>query len=158
MKQEDYRLYIKRHDRHVGIYKPTEEYKDKRDSRLNNVPYSVLSIAEWLIDNNIEFQALETITTRNRKVLPMMTDIYIPEYNIAMRYVDMDDEKSVEASNVYFQLMKIKSYPFFIRSNETEGFLLEKLQNCIKDFGSRKKSGLGKRYVLTPQKRKRIVR
>ena len=158
MKQEDYKMFVKKHDRQVGIYKPTETYKEKREKRLDSVPEKVLFMAQALIDNNIEFQVLECLCKSRKKVTAMLTDLYIPKYNIAMRYVDMDDEESVALSQIFFNMMKQRSYPFFIRSNESEDFLLEKLTNCIKDSPNHGKSGFGKKYVLVPQKRKRIAR
>lgn len=153
---DELKKFVKRHDRKVGIYKQTIPVKGKRSLRLDNVPEKVLFIADWLIENNIDFQVLEAITREKKKSIPMLTDIYIPKYNIAMRYVDTDSKESVVFSNIYFKLMRGKSFPFFIRSNETNEFLIEKLKNCMNDFGKVNKTGLGKKYTLVIQKRKRI--
>lgn len=156
MIQEDYKMLVKKHDRQVGIYKTTEKYKEKREGKLENVPEKVLFMAQYLIDNGIDFQTLECMCTKFSKPIAMMTDIYIPKYNIAMRYVDMEDENSYNLSQIYFRIMKNKSFPFFIRSNESEEFLIDKFHQCIKDTTIHKKSGIGGKYILVKQKRKRI--
>ena len=157
MELEEFKSWVRNHDKHIGIYKSTLAYKEHRAERLDSFPFKALSVAQWLIGHGIDFNVLEALCTKNRKPIALLTDIYIPEYKIAIRYVDEEKYSSRYKAQCFYNFMKYKSFPLFIRSTESDEFILEKLQNCMKDLHKYKKMGLvGNLYELVPQKRARF--
>ena len=58
--------------------------------------------------------------------------------------------------NAFYHKVKKAYNPFFIREEETMDFILEKMQNCINNFGSAKRRREEKKAQAVKPKRKRI--
>ena len=71
----------------------------------------------WLSENNIEFK--ENHVTR----AGLTMSLWVPKLFIAIHVGDDPD-------SVFYKKTYKWCHPFYIRSNETQDFVLEKLQNC----------------------------
>ena len=61
------------------------------------------------------------------KKLAVMPDLYIPKHKIMVKLSDENDQK-------FFNAVKFRYHPLFIRDNETSEFIIEKMQNLIIDI------------------------
>ena len=79
------------------------------------------ALIAFLTENNLNFE--ENHFSRSKKI---NIDLVVYPYRIA---VHLSDDKDRE----FFNKTKRHYHPFFIRDNESEEFVLEKMQNCIID-------------------------
>lgn len=56
-----------------------------------------------------------------------MFALYVEKYRIAVRLSDENDQNFFYKTRKYY-------HPFFIRDNESTEFVIEKMQNCIRDI------------------------
>jgi hypothetical protein len=77
------------------------------------------AIKAFLTENNLNFE--ENHFSKSKKI---NIDLVVYPYRIAVHLSDDTDKE-------FFNKTKRHYHPFFIRDNETEDFVLEKMQNCI---------------------------
>lgn len=144
-------------DKKQGNFKYTqhEEFKEKRLKRLEKFTPTTIAFIEYLKQWNVPFHLCEVLHSRRQKHR-ITTDIFIPNANIVIRQVNVEDEKDVQKANSYFEAMKKNYYPFFIRSNETYEFILEKFNNCLIKADKKPMEGFAKVKIIKP-KRPRIT-
>lgn len=116
----------------VGLFKDDrrEKYKNKRLVRLSKFTEVTHSVIETLQAWGIPYTIANIIHSK-RQLHRITTDIFIPYANVVIRQVDMDDEVDLQKQDLYYDRMKRNFYPFFIRSNESREFVIEKLMNVI---------------------------
>lgn len=162
MDREEFKAFVKKNDRLVGIMPKTKALAmDRRNQFIENVPQKVLDVVEYLIEKDVEFHVYELLTRPKKKKgkprqVGLLTTIYIPKYRIAMRYVDDSREIDQSKATVFFKTYKKMMYPFFIRESETVEFLHEKVDNCIKLAEENPKTFVLPYLVPEKQKRERM--
>ena len=78
------------------------------------------AVKDWLKANDIKFKE------NHKTKAGLKIDLWIPKLYIA---IHIDDDSSEDFFKKTFKWCK----PFFIRENETNEFVLEKIQNCCYD-------------------------
>lgn len=126
----------------VGLFKDDrkEKYKNKRLVRLSKFTEVTHSVIETLQAWGIPYTIANIIHSK-RQLHRITTDIFIPYANVVIRQVDVDDEIDLQKQNVYYNCMKRNFYPFFIRSSESQAFVMEKLMNIIQKANEKPQIG-----------------
>lgn len=126
----------------VGLFKEDrkEKYKNKRLVRLSKFTEVTHSVIETLQAWGIPYTIANIIHSK-RQLHRITTDIFIPYANVVIRQVDVDDEIDLQKQNVYYNCMKRNFYPFFIRSSESQAFVMEKLMNIIQKANEKPQIG-----------------
>lgn len=146
-------------DKRQGNFPMTLAQKERRMQKIENIPDKVLMVVSWLHENNIKFYLYELlhkpIETKINKHY-MFADIYLPEHQIVMRYVDEKDEVSVAKCKWFFGTFKNRSYPMFIRSGESDDFIIDKIKRTIKKSAVRRDCSFNRKIVPVIKKRPRM--
>lgn len=146
---------MERQEATVGRFETTvAKHRDKRIKRLYKFNEKTLAIIEVLKTWNIPFTLCEVLYTPNQSQR-VTTDIFIPEANIVIRQMDAEDENEVSKMSAYYNAMKSNYYPFFVRPSETQEFIMEKLNNVIKQANDVHKIGFKSVKFLKVKKPKR---
>lgn len=126
----------------IGCFKDTkdEKYQVKRIGRIAKFTDITASVIESLKAWGIPFTLCEVLHSKKQKHR-ITTDIFIPYANIVIRQVDMNEEVDLLKKNVYYECMKKNFYPIFIRSNETQAFVMEKLMNTLQKANKKPQKG-----------------
>ena len=104
------------------------------------------AIKAFLRENNLNFE--ENHFSKSRKI---NIDLVVYPYRIA---VHLSDDKDRE----FFNKTKRHYHPFFIRDNESEEFVLEKMQNCIIDEMKKIQERFNKANEKPAEKKRKRVR
>ena len=88
------------------------------------------ALKDWLTEHGYPF-------TENYNIKNHVADVFVTKPNVAVKIGDDD---------AFFKAVKHFASPFFIRDNESVGFVLEKMENCIK-------AGLEKRQAAIERKK-----
>lgn len=119
-------------DKKYGNFPDTklEENKQKRIKRLANFTPITHKVIETLQSYGLPYTVCEVIHSKKQRHR-VTTDIFIPNANIVMRQVDINDEIEVSKARTFYKFLGRNFHPFFIRSNEKEEYVLMKLNNCL---------------------------
>lgn len=119
-------------DKKYGNFPDTklEENKQKRIRRLANFTPITHKVIETLQSYGLPFTLCEVLHSKKQRHR-VTTDIFIPNANIVMRQVDINDEIEVSKARTFYKFLGRNFHPFFIRSNEKEEYVLMKLNNCL---------------------------
>lgn len=119
-------------DKKYGNFPETklEENRLKRIHRLANLDKKSHAIIEKLQLWGLPFTLCEVIRSKKQKH-KITTDLFIPNANIVIRQVNMSDDIERSKAKCFYHFMKANFHVFFVRSTETEDFVLMKLHNCI---------------------------
>lgn len=88
------------------------------------------ALKDWLTEHGYPF-------TENYNIKNHVADLFVTKPNVAVKIGDDD---------AFFKRVKHFASPFFIRDNESVEFILEKMENCIRE-------GLEKRKKVLEQKK-----
>lgn len=143
-------------DSKVGNFKETKEEKNKvkRLRRIAKFSENTHFVIENLIKWGIPFTLCEVLHSEKQRHR-VTTDIFIPNANIVMRQVNVDDEVEMSKASSFYQAMKCNFYPFFIRSNEDKEFIEKKLIDVIQKANDKPQIGF-KNVKFVKAKRPRI--
>lgn len=138
----------------VGCFKETkkEEYKNKRLMRLAKFTEVTHEVIKTLKMWGIPFTLCEVIHSWKQRQR-ITTDIFIPYANIVIRQYNVDDEIECQKQKSFYCAMFRNYYPFFIRSNETKEFVIEKLMNALQKANKTPQIGFGKRTKFVEPKK-----
>lgn len=152
---QELKSLMKEQQEKIGCFKDTkkEEYNTKRISRLAKFTEVTHSVIETLKLWGIPFTLCEVLHSKKQRHR-ITTDIFIPNANIVIRQVDVNDEEDLSKQNLYYQCMKKNFFPFFIRSNETLEFVMKKLMSVIKKANKRPQIGFSSYKFVEPPKEK----
>lgn len=119
-------------DKKYGNFPDTklEENKQKRIRRLANFTPITHKVIETLQSYGLPFTLCEVLHSKKQRHR-VTTDIFIPNANIVMRQVNINDEIEVSKARTFYKFLGRNFHPFFIRSNEKEEYVLMKLNNCL---------------------------
>jgi hypothetical protein len=104
------------------------------------------AVKAFLTENNLNFE--ENHFSRSKKI---NIDLVVYPYRIAVHLSDDTDR-------VFFNKTKRHYHPFFIRDNESEEFVLEKMQNCIIDEMKKIQERFNKANDKPAEKKRKRVR
>lgn len=129
-------------DKKYGNFPDTklEENKVKRIRRLANFTPITHKVIETLRSYGLPYTLCEVLHS-NKQKQRVTTDIFIPNANIVMRQVDINDEIEVSKAQSFYRFLGRNFHPFFIRSNEKEDFVLMKLNNCLSKANKEVRNG-----------------
>lgn len=137
-----------------GCFKTTlkEKYKMKRLVRLSKFTEVTHEVIKTLKTWGIPFTLCEVIHSWHQRQR-ITTDIFIPYANIVIRQYNVDDEIECQKQQSFYCAMFRNFYPFFIRSNETKEFVIEKLMNALQKANKKPQIGFGKhtKFVEPPK-------
>lgn len=106
-------------------------------------------LKNWLTGNGYKFDENHVSKSCGGVNIPLR--VFKPKIAV---YVGSNDE--------FFQKVKRFYSPFFIRDTDSEEFVIEKISNCIRDYGKRKKNKQKKveepKAVTPKRKRTRIIK
>lgn len=143
-------------DKNVGNFEETknEAYKMKRIQRMAKFNEKTHKVIETLQSWGLQFTLCEIIHGSKQRHR-ITTDIFIPDANVVIRQVDMNDEIEVSKANAFFKAMRMNFYPMFIRSTESEEFIITKLQNVLLKANQEPMKGFSKVKFIKYEKPKR---
>ena len=98
----------------------------------------------FLKENNLKFEVDHFSKSRKIKI-----DLVVYPYRIAVHLSDENDK-------VFFNKTKRHYHPFFIRDNESEEFVLEKMKNCIIEEMKKHHQVRLDKEPIVEKKRKRV--
>lgn len=104
------------------------------------------AVKAFLTENNLNFE--ENHFSKSRKI---NIDLVVYPYRIAVHLSDDNDRE-------FFNKIKRHYHPFFIRDNESEEFVLEKMQNCIIDEMKKIQERFNKANEKPVEKKRKRVR
>ena len=104
------------------------------------------AVKAFLTENNLNFE--ENHFSKSRKI---NIDMVVYPYRIAVHLSDDNDRE-------FFNKTKRHYHPFFIRDNESEEFVLEKMQNCIIDEMKKIQERFNKANEKPVEKKRKRVR
>ena len=104
------------------------------------------ALIAFLTENNLNFE--ENHFSRSKKI---NIDLVVYPYRIAVHLSDDNDRE-------FFNKTKRHYHPFFIRDNESEEFVLEKMQNCIIDEMKKIHERFNKANEKPAEKKRKRVR
>lgn len=150
-------------DKNVGNFEETknEAYKMKRIQRMAKFNEKTHKVIETLQKWGLPFTLCEIIHGKKQRHR-ITTDIFIPDANVVIRQVDMNDEVEVSKANLFFKSMRANFYPMFIRSTDSEEFVITKLQNVLLKANQKPMKGFSKikfiKYVKPKRPRIKAVK
>lgn len=145
----------------VGSFKETrrEKYQERRINRLSKFTPKMQLVIDTLTLWGLRFTLCEILHSPKQSQR-ITTDIFVPDANIVIRQVDVDDEIEMSKCQLYYNSMKACYYPLFVRSNETEDFIITKMNNLVCKAMETPRQGFKFVKFLPPkrEKRKRVIR
>lgn len=86
-------------------------------------------LCSWLTDKSVSFKFAYFVNG-------VLADMLIPAYSIA---VSLDEDNS---ENTYMAFTEAKYRAFFIRDKEPMDFIIEKMENCMREIAARRSDGI----------------
>ena len=160
MEFEQLKDLMKEQNERYGYYKTSmfEKYQERRLNRLKKFTDITKKVIQTLQEWGLPFTLCELIHS-HKQSQRVTTDIFIPYGNIIMRQVDTSDKVDVEKAQKLFDCTKANFYPFFIRDNESEDFVMMKLQDVLRKADALPQRGFRNvKFVDLTKKKKRRPR
>lgn len=161
LNQQELEALMLQKQNEVGSFKETrrEKYQERRINRLSKFTPKMQLVIDTLTLWGLRFTLCEILHSPKQSQR-ITTDIFVPDANIVIRQVDVDDEIEMSKCQLYYNSMKSCYYPLFVRSNEPEGFIITKMNNLVCKAMETPRHGFKFVKFLPPkrEKRKRVIR